>query len=259
MSKCTRTTFLKVWRKLKSGCRRTYSISPKCPQVCKHLYPSLVGKQCILVCNVLQNLKRQINWVSKCDAANWKWILVTNTKKEIECNSKDFGLWNSLVTRVFRVGHGTRLHRLPFLFCMCIACSFLVVGLSFICQTISGQPHEGSSYAAQKDLQMAFHRLEHVRSRLMVSDGQFPFQHNYFQSSDFTTPPRGIEDPCSLRKCVLGGGGGAVCGVPQRKKNWWRTDVRMFGALLPPPEQAFYHNGTLIQCTFTPGRHRARS
>ena len=30
----------------------------------------------------------------------------------------------------------------------------------------AGQPHEGSSYAAQKDLQMAFHRLEHVRSRL---------------------------------------------------------------------------------------------
>ena len=34
------------------------------------------------------------------------------------------------------------------------------------CSMILGQPHEGSSYAAQKDLQMAFHRLEHVRSRL---------------------------------------------------------------------------------------------
>ncbi len=33
----------------------------------------------------------------------------------------------------------------------------------------AGQPHEGSSYAAQKDLQMAFHRLEHVRSRLQVT------------------------------------------------------------------------------------------
>ena len=31
---------------------------------------------------------------------------------------------------------------------------------------VSGQPHEGSSYAAQKDLQMAFHRFEHVKSRL---------------------------------------------------------------------------------------------
>ncbi len=31
---------------------------------------------------------------------------------------------------------------------------------------VLGQPYEGSSYAAQKDLQMAFHRIEHVRSRL---------------------------------------------------------------------------------------------
>lgn len=29
-----------------------------------------------------------------------------------------------------------------------------------------GQPHEGSIYASQKVLQMAWHRLEHVRSRL---------------------------------------------------------------------------------------------
>ena len=29
-----------------------------------------------------------------------------------------------------------------------------------------GVPHEGSSYAAQKDLQMARHRLEHVKSRV---------------------------------------------------------------------------------------------
>ena len=29
-----------------------------------------------------------------------------------------------------------------------------------------GQPHEGSGYAAQKVLQMAWHRLEHVRSRI---------------------------------------------------------------------------------------------
>lgn len=29
-----------------------------------------------------------------------------------------------------------------------------------------GQPHEGSCYASQKDLQMAMHRSEHVKSRL---------------------------------------------------------------------------------------------
>lgn len=30
----------------------------------------------------------------------------------------------------------------------------------------AGQPHEGSCYAAAKDLQMAMHRSEHVKSRL---------------------------------------------------------------------------------------------
>jgi hypothetical protein len=31
----------------------------------------------------------------------------------------------------------------------------------------SGQPHEGSGYASQKVLQMAWHRLEHARSRVV--------------------------------------------------------------------------------------------
>lgn len=35
---------------------------------------------------------------------------------------------------------------------------------------ISGQPHEGSGYASQKVLQMAWHRLEHVRSRINELD-----------------------------------------------------------------------------------------
>lgn len=30
----------------------------------------------------------------------------------------------------------------------------------------TGQPHEGSCYAAQKDLNMAYHRREHVKKRL---------------------------------------------------------------------------------------------
>ncbi|XP_074657524.1 mediator of RNA polymerase II transcription subunit 11-like [Tubulanus polymorphus] len=38
--------------------------------------------------------------------------------------------------------------------------------INYLTQFSTGQPHEGSSYAAQKDLQMAFHRLEHVKSRL---------------------------------------------------------------------------------------------
>jgi len=36
-----------------------------------------------------------------------------------------------------------------------------------ICVCFStGQPHEGSCYAAQKDLTMAYHRKAHVESRL---------------------------------------------------------------------------------------------
>lgn len=33
-----------------------------------------------------------------------------------------------------------------------------------------GQPHEGSGYASQKVLQMAWHRLEHARSRVAELD-----------------------------------------------------------------------------------------
>lgn len=38
--------------------------------------------------------------------------------------------------------------------------------ISELTQVSTSAPHEGSSYAAQKDLQMALHRLEHVRSHL---------------------------------------------------------------------------------------------
>lgn len=34
----------------------------------------------------------------------------------------------------------------------------------------TGQPHEGSGYASQKVLQMAWHRLEHARSRVNELD-----------------------------------------------------------------------------------------
>ncbi|KAL5004420.1 hypothetical protein ScPMuIL_017876 [Solemya velum] len=44
--------------------------------------------------------------------------------------------------------------------------SGLTKQINYLTQVSTGQPHEGSSYAAQKDLQMAYHRIEHVRSRL---------------------------------------------------------------------------------------------
>ncbi|ESO92891.1 hypothetical protein LOTGIDRAFT_162368 [Lottia gigantea] len=42
--------------------------------------------------------------------------------------------------------------------------------INYLTQVSTGQPHEGSCYAAQKDLQMAFHRIEHVKSRLTELD-----------------------------------------------------------------------------------------
>ncbi|XP_059060398.1 mediator of RNA polymerase II transcription subunit 11 [Achroia grisella] len=36
--------------------------------------------------------------------------------------------------------------------------------INYLTQVSTGQPHEGSGYASQKVLQMAWHRLEHVRS-----------------------------------------------------------------------------------------------
>lgn len=38
--------------------------------------------------------------------------------------------------------------------------------INYLTQVSTGQPHEGSGYASQKVLQMAWHRLEHVRSRV---------------------------------------------------------------------------------------------
>jgi len=42
--------------------------------------------------------------------------------------------------------------------------------INYLTTISTGQPHEGSGYAAQKDLQMAQHRLEHVKSRLTELD-----------------------------------------------------------------------------------------
>lgn len=38
--------------------------------------------------------------------------------------------------------------------------------IHYLTQVSTVQPHEGSSYATQKDADMASHRLEHVKSRL---------------------------------------------------------------------------------------------
>jgi len=39
--------------------------------------------------------------------------------------------------------------------------------INYLTQVSTGQAHEGSSYAAQKTLQMAWHRLEHARAKVV--------------------------------------------------------------------------------------------
>lgn len=52
---------------------------------------------------------------------------------------------------------------------ICSTISFLrsfPLRCTFLIMFLAGQPHEGSGYASQKVLQMAWHRLEHARSRV---------------------------------------------------------------------------------------------
>lgn len=44
--------------------------------------------------------------------------------------------------------------------------SKLLEQINYLTQVSTGQPHEGSGYAAAKVLQMAWHRIHHARSRV---------------------------------------------------------------------------------------------
>lgn len=48
--------------------------------------------------------------------------------------------------------------------------SKLTEQINYLTQVSTGQPHEGSGYSSQKVLQMAWHRLEHARSRVNELD-----------------------------------------------------------------------------------------
>merc|ERR1712183_699051 len=67
--------------------------------------------------------------------------------------------------------------------CLHTAGMALTENIKYLSQVSTGQPHEGSSYASQKVLQMAWHRLEHARSRVSELD-RIKSQHG----SRFITP-----------------------------------------------------------------------
>lgn len=54
--------------------------------------------------------------------------------------------------------------------------SKLTEQINYLTQVSTGQPHEGSGYASQKVLQMAWHRLEHIRSQINKLD-QVKYKH----------------------------------------------------------------------------------
>jgi len=56
---------------------------------------------------------------------------------------------------------------------------------------VAGQPHEGSCYGAQKDLQMAQHRVEHVKSRLGELDQLRPEHRRQLQQLGYDLQPLG--------------------------------------------------------------------
>ena len=60
----------------------------------------------------------------------------------------------------------------------------------------AGQPHEGSCYAAQKDMQMAYHRQEHVKSRLAELD-RLRIEHLQQQQQRADIKPFGLTDASS--------------------------------------------------------------
>merc|ERR1719211_90324 len=89
--------------------------------------------------------------------------------------------------------------------------SKLTENIKYLSQVSTGQPHEGSSYASQKVLQMAWHRLEHARSRVSELD-RIQSQH----VSRFITPAqRQALLQQQQQQGTSGGGGG---GPPQQQQ-----------------------------------------
>ncbi|XP_063991784.1 mediator of RNA polymerase II transcription subunit 11 [Diachasmimorpha longicaudata] len=61
--------------------------------------------------------------------------------------------------------------------------------INYLTQVSTGQPHEGSGYASQKVLQMAWHRLEHARSRVNELE-RIKNKHLHARSNTRTTQPQ---------------------------------------------------------------------
>lgn len=70
--------------------------------------------------------------------------------------------------------------------------------INYLTQVSTGQPHEGSGYASQKVLQMAWHRLEHARSRVNELE-RYKIKHLQVRTSQ-----RSITGPTNATSTVAG-------------------------------------------------------
>jgi len=81
----------------------------------------------------------------------------------------------------------------------CTTYGFILYCIVLYC-ICAGQPHEGSCYAAEKDMQMAFHRQEHVKSRLAELDRlriEHLQQQTQLQQQQVDIKPSGLNDASS--------------------------------------------------------------
>ena len=89
--------------------------------------------------------------------------------------------------------------------------SKLTENIKYLSQVSTGQPHEGSSYASQKVLQMAWHRLEHARSRVAELD-RIKSQH----VSRYISPAQRAALIQQQQQQQGGGAGGGGAGAQQQ-------------------------------------------
>ncbi|XP_055632382.1 mediator of RNA polymerase II transcription subunit 11 [Toxorhynchites rutilus septentrionalis] len=72
--------------------------------------------------------------------------------------------------------------------------------INYLTQVSTGQPHEGSGYAAAKVLQMAWHRIQHVKSRIKELE---ECKMKYVQAANRLQSQRVGQNPASTTAGVM--------------------------------------------------------
>lgn len=83
--------------------------------------------------------------------------------------------------------------------------------INYLTQVSTGQPHEGSGYASAKVLQMAWHRIQHARSRVRELDES---KTKYMQAAARQQRQQGPGGPPSVSTAVASPGQPMTPGLP---------------------------------------------